>query len=60
MTGSGMLVIALGYILNYLGVNADSSDLAGYADGILKVAGLIMLLWGQLRRKDLTWGLFRK
>ena len=59
MSGTGLLVLGLGYVLNYLGVNADSSEVAGWADALLKVLGLVWMLWGQLRRKDLQMGLWR-
>lgn len=60
MTGSGMLALVLGTILSWLGVNADSSQLAGWVDSIISVVGLAMLIIGQLRRKDLKLGLIRK
>lgn len=60
MTGSGMLVIALATILSWIGVNADSSQIAGWVDSILSVAGLLMLVIGQLKRKDLKFGFWRK
>ena len=60
MTGSGLLTIALGTVLGWLGVNAEASQLAGWVDAIVKLAGLIMLVIGQLRRKDLSWGFWRK
>ena len=59
MTGSGMLTIGLGMFLSWLGVNSDTSMIAGWVDSILNLAGLFMLVVGQLTRKDLKFGLKR-
>ncbi len=60
MAGSGWLVIVLTYVLGLLGVNADYSEIAGYANNIMGVIGLALIIIGQLRRKDLTLGFWRK
>lgn len=60
MAGVGWLTVVLSYVLAYLGVNADSSQIAAWADNIIAVVGLIMIIIGQLRRKDLHLGLWRK
>lgn len=60
MTGTGMLTLALSFLLSYLGVNAGTSQIAGWVNDILDIAGLFMAILGQLRRKDLSMGLFRK
>ena len=60
MTGSGLLTMGLGLLLHWLGVNVETSQIAGWVDSIINVVGLVMLIIGQLKRKDLTFGLFRK
>jgi len=59
MTGTGMLTIALAYVLSWIGVTPETSQLAGWVDSIINLAGLVMLVWGQLSRKDLSWGFWR-
>ena len=60
MTGSGLIALFIATLLGWLGINAETSQIVGWADSILSVFGLILLVWGQLRRKDLDWGFWRK
>lgn len=60
MTGTGFVVIGLGWILSWLGVNAETSQIAGWADSLVNIAGFIMVVGGQLKRSDLKWGIIRK
>lgn len=60
MAGVGWVTVVLSYVLSYLGVNAEYSEIAGWANNIIGVAGLAMVIIGQLRRKDLFLGLWRK
>jgi len=60
MTGTGILTIILSYILSVLGVNAETSQIASWVASMINLLGLIWVIWGQLRRKDLSVGFFRK
>lgn len=60
MTGTGMIVFFLSVLFSWLGLNADAGQIQMWADALIKVAGLGMLILGQLMRQDLSWGLFRK
>lgn len=60
MTGVGILVYFITFALNYLGItNVDDSQIAQVAESIAYIAGFILMSWGQLRRKDLSLGMFR-
>lgn len=59
MTGSGILTVGLGALLGWLGVNADTSQISGWVNSAIEVAGLVMVIVGQFRRKDLSWGFWR-
>jgi len=60
MAGTGFIGLALSYVLAYLGVKADTSQVAGWVDAIIKVVSLLMILIGHMRRPDLKGGLIRK
>ncbi len=59
LTGSGLLVLILTYVLQWLGVQFDANQLTVIIKDALEIAGWLMAIIGQLRRKDLSMGLFR-
>lgn len=59
MTGTGIAVYLVGLALNHAGINYDAGQLAGAVDGAFVVVGFVLTIWGQLRRRDLSMGLFR-
>lgn len=60
MTGSGMIVIAISALLHYFGITIGNDQITTAINGIIQVAGVVMTIYGQVRRKDLTMGLIRK
>lgn len=60
MTGSGMIVVALTWLLSHFGVNIEENQVLLAVNGLIQVVGVGMTIWGQLRRKDLHMGLIRK
>ena len=60
MAGTGIIVSLLAFALPLFGVNVEEKDVVGFVDNIMKVVGFVLLIWGQVRRKDLTAGLIRK
>jgi hypothetical protein len=54
--GVGMTLF-VGFLV-YLGVPVELAE--GGAAGIMSLLALGLWFWGQLDRKDLKWGLFRK
>lgn len=55
-----LLVTVLVLILPMLGIEAKEDGIMEVVDAIGTVAGFVLLVWGQVDRKDLNMGLFRK
>lgn len=67
MTGVGLAVIIITTILNFFGivpavdqVSKIIGDILTVIDDCAIVVGWLLTIWGQLRRTDLTFGLWRK
>lgn len=60
MTGSGMIVVAISFILSHFGIQLGDDQVTAFVNGAVQVVGVIMAVYGQLRRKDLHMGLIRK
>ncbi len=59
MTGTGLVVLLITYALQWLGVSFDQNQIAIIVKDVVEVVGWVLTIWGQLRRKDLSMGLFR-
>lgn len=60
MTGTGMIITVLVFGAQWLGINFDQSTATVFVKDAVEVIGIVLAVWGQLRRKDLSMGLFRK
>lgn len=60
MAGVGSIVSVIELALKMLGIEAPEGSVLGAVNGIVAAGGLVLLVWGQLRRKDLFAGLVRK
>lgn len=60
MAGTGTAVVIIQAILSILGIEAPEGSVAGAVDAVVTVVGFVLLVWGQLRRKDLVAGFIRK
>lgn len=60
MAGTGLVISLLAFALPLLGVNVEQADITGFVDNAMKVIGFILVIWGQITRKDLNYGLIRK
>lgn len=58
--GAGTAVLLIGAVLNLFGIEHNSAELEVAINGLMAFAGFALLIWGQLDRKDLKWGLLRK
>lgn len=58
--GVGVYSFLLILIAHYFGVDLDEGTATEIALSTGKVGSFILLIWGQLSRKDLSFGLFRK
>lgn len=60
MTGTGIVVYIIGLVLFHSGINFDAGQLEGAVQGAFTLGGFLMMIWGQVSRKDLSWGFWRK
>lgn len=60
MAGTGLIISILAFVLPIFGVNVDQGTVTQFVDNIVKVIGFIMIVWGQMRRPDLKFGLVRR
>lgn len=60
MTATGLIGLVLTWGLGRLGVTASADSIQGLAVGLVQFASLILTFWGQVRRQDLSMGIFRK
>ena len=59
-TGIGALVTGLMLIFSYFGVVFPEGSDSSLVEAIGTIVGLGLLLWGQMSRKDLKYGIIRK
>lgn len=64
MAGTGGIIAVVATLIDtvapLIGVNIPTGSAVAALTAAAQVAGFVLLVWGQLRRKDLTWGIFRK
>lgn len=60
LTGSGMAVLVIGVVARSLELDLDEGNITELAQAFALVIGFLGAVGGQVRRKDLSWGLFRK
>jgi len=58
-TGIGVIVSVVFMALQYFGVGFPTGTEANFAEAVTVIVGIVMLVWGQMSRKDLKYGLFR-
>jgi hypothetical protein len=59
LTGTGLIVVIVTELLRAFGVE-NTGGVQEAVVGLLTFIGWVALVYGQLRRKDLSWGIFRK
>lgn len=60
MTGSGILGLAVLYVLNLFGWDASMESIDGIILAVATFVTAAWAFWGQVRRNDLVAGFFRK
>lgn len=60
MAGAGAVITLIETVLRLLGVDFPEGSVAAAVNGIVAAAGLVFIVWGQIRRSDLHWGIVRK
>lgn len=60
ITGIGAIVTTLLTILKLFGVEVPAEAGGQITEGITALVGVVLLVWGQLRRRDLKFGIIRR
>lgn len=60
LTGIGAIVTITVLLLKMLGIEVAETDVERAVEGFVAIVGVLALIYGQFRRKDLKLGLFRK
>ena len=60
-TGLGaMIVLIINAVFPLVGIEVPEGSVESTIEAVLNVVGFVLLVWGQLSRKDLVAGLVRK
>ncbi len=59
MTGSGMAILAVMYIAQWLGLDFSQTQAATIVKDAIEAVGFVLSIWGQIRRSDLQYGFWR-
>lgn len=59
-TGVGMAVFTITGILSLFGFDVEEGQVTEAVISVLNLASFVLMIWGQVDRKDLVWGLWRK
>ena len=60
MTGTGLAIGLIQIALRAAGVQFEQDSLVAAVDGLVAAVGFVFLVWGQIRRTDLKYGIVRK
>lgn len=60
VTGGGAIVLIVSAALKWFGVEVADGQIDTAVKAIIDLAGIFMLVYGQLRRKDLVAGIVRR
>lgn len=60
MAGTGVIITVITTALKLFGIEVGDDMVTNAVEGGVAILGLVLLVWGQLRRDDLSGGLIRK
>jgi len=60
MTGVGGLITVFFAVLKLFGIEVPDEAAPKVVEAVATLVGIALLIWGQLRRSDLDYGIFRK
>jgi uncharacterized membrane protein len=60
LTGVGAIITIMQVILPLFGLTLPDGSLEEAANGVIAIVGVVTLIWGQMRRRDMKWFLLRK
>lgn len=60
MTGVGAIVSVIEMVAKFAGLDFPEGTIGAGVNSFVGAVGFILMIWGQLKRKDLKLGLLRK
>lgn len=60
VAGIGVIITVLAFAAKYFNLDVDEGQLTEGINGAAQFVGLVVLVIGQLKRKDLKFGLIRR
>lgn len=60
IAGAGLVVLLIEMTLRILNITVPDGSVSDAMNGLITVVGFVLLVWGQLRRKDLHFGIIHK
>ena len=60
LTGVGGIVTVVELALSFFGVVPSEGSILAIVNGLVALSGVVTLVYGQLRRKDLVGGIIRR
>ncbi len=60
LTGIGVLVMLIEWILKFFGLEVSVDGITEAVNGFISFIAFVMIIVGQVRRRDLEFGLVRK
>ena len=55
-----MYVLAIDFVLKAVGLEAPEGSILAFVNGVIAITALFLWVFGQMKRKDLRFGLVRK
>lgn len=59
LTGVGIIVFVLMQVLSYFNIVVPQTDVQAVVEAAIQIGSFLAIAYGQYRRKDLQYGLFR-
>ena len=60
LAGVGLIISVLSFLAKYFQLDVDDGQITEAVNAGSQFVGFVLLVWGQLRRKDLKFGVIRK
>lgn len=60
LTGTGIVVFVLVQVLSYFNIIVPETQVQSAVEAIIQIVSFLMIIYGQIRRADMAYGLFRK
>ena len=60
IAGVGAIITVIETALRFIGVDFPEGSVASGINGLVAFGGLVLIVYGQMRRKDLKYGILRQ